>query len=356
MKLFVEHMKPGSDITALENDIKRLKLVTTKEMLSDEMLLRGMVFSESIKNYPEALLAIGKPARRFLLGKSSNQIAGDTPSERVVGNESMEKDVLKGMSDVISKYNNGTVKGDSQVKSQKEINNMLLGTLNEFTDQYKLGKLSPESRGRMFDLMSSSEVGKFIKENPLDAETKRGLYMVYQSGYASVFQYDLNKKLSQTLGGNVRGMGPPIEARDMVDITFDGSGLVFTPKGPYQNRAKEFTSELSKIQSAASKIIHIGAHLEGTTDYKAFWENNKALLLPSMGFEPPSAPAKKPTGSYKTDADLKNQVAAPAGFPTPASESRSQRLKDIEESIRVTTDGNALQVLLKERDKVMKGQ
>jgi hypothetical protein len=349
------HMKEGNDVEKLKQDVERMKLTSMKSFLSDPVLRRAATVSEVWKNYPDALVKAMPNAQAFLLGKAA-PTEGEESLPRIVGNSALEKDTFKSLGGMVSAYNNGKIPGDKG-KVKTEINNMLKGTLSEFSDQFKLNKLNPESRGRMFELISNSDIGKYIKENPLDAETKRGLDDVYRSAYQATLDGDLNKRLSQTLGGNVPRGGPPLQAKDMVDITFGPGGLVISPKGEYKARAAEFAGELSRVAAAASKIVYIGAHLEGSTDYQAFWEANKAQLLPSMQYEMPKGKptgSTKPTGSYTNETDLKNQVAAPAMVPTPASESKQQKLKDIAESLRATTDPKAVEILLQERDKVMK--
>ena len=76
---------------------------------------------------------------------------------------------------------------------------------------------------------------------------------------------------------------------DAVDIKYDGSGISFVPrKGktalePFQQKQQEASiAELNSVKAGINQSIHIGAHMEGSTDYNKYWEENKHLYVPQL--------------------------------------------------------------------------
>jgi len=39
---------------------------------------------------------------------------------------------------------------------------------------------------------------------------------------------------------------------------------------------------LTQYQQGLNTVVRIGAHMEGTSDYQKYWEDNKYVLLPQL--------------------------------------------------------------------------
>ena len=94
-------------------------------------------------------------------------------------------------------------------------------------------------------------------------------------------------------GGNSKtGAVERVKVLDAVDIKFSGSGVVFEAKASRDLSPAEAVSQrtmlegLRSAQVGLTQLIHIGAHMEGSTDYRKFWEANKHVYMPNTFPDP----------------------------------------------------------------------
>ena len=77
-------------------------------------------------------------------------------------------------------------------------------------------------------------------------------------------------------------MNPPLNNKtpmQALSIEATESGIKFVPKGAYDPMATLFTRTSEK---ALNDLVIANAHLDGTKDYKAYWDKNKIYLFPSL--------------------------------------------------------------------------
>ena len=56
---------------------------------------------------------------------------------------------------------------------------------------------------------------------------------------------------------------------------------------------------IKEAEGALNQVIRIGAHMEGTTDYAKYWENNKHLIMPSIYPDPAKLKPGQVVDGYK---------------------------------------------------------
>lgn len=86
---------------------------------------------------------------------------------------------------------------------------------------------------------------------------------------------DITQKLAQP-------MNPPLNNKtplQAMSIEVGPNGVKFVPNGDYDPMAA-FTMRAS--EKALNDLIIANAHLDGTKDYKAYWEKNRGYLFPSL--------------------------------------------------------------------------
>lgn len=309
----------NGDINAVKNELERLVAATKLQAFkNDPDLLNTFVASDLFKNNPYVLNAATEPVTRFL-GRAigSDPANPNSGLEQIVGNPQREKQTLG----TIRLMAPGAMKGNDKAKS--EFNNIMGNLVEQYHDKFLANKLGSESRDEMFKLFSDPNVASYIRSANLPADTRYKLSDIYMKAYTSEFQNSMQKKLYEFIapqdGSRVgladtilqmRGTDPAKlgqkQIKDLVEISYGSMGLNIVPKNGTA-MAKDAQGQLTKLQSTATNIINIGAAITGM-EPKAFWDANRHLLLPGMGYPPP----KEVVQQNSADAEaLKRELKNP---------------------------------------------
>jgi hypothetical protein len=224
-----------------------------------------------------------------------------TPAAPIVGTPD-EKGALKGLKGAISNLNNGKVT-DKAKATQEAIN-----ATNEVMRQTSKmdGSISPAALKELSSFYSSTEFGTLAASGKVDMPTMQNAKQVFQVSYEPSVKTAIMQRLEEPItrsvgrdGGN-RGQ-PQQKMIDTVDIVFSGSQVSFKDKpGSSQTIGSSFTrSGLDAAAAGLNTLVHMGAHMEGTTDYGKYWESNKHLLLPAVFPDPKKLKVGDVVDGYK---------------------------------------------------------
>ena len=159
----------------------------------------------------------------------------------------------------------GKIRENSPVKLTKTVN-FLAGPSVKYLIEQK--KLSPA------DLMEAGEVYKTL----------------YRGQLMGTISQVLNTKVEQ---GPMKGYaGGDVPIAQLVDFNVDENGVVslipkwddkdFNNSYAAQVRAVTNLREINSQMSSINTAIKMGAHMEGRTDYKKYFEENASLFLPTF--------------------------------------------------------------------------
>lgn len=164
--------------------------------------------------------------------------------------------------------------------------------LDQLGDKFNSRKVKDTDLKEVAQFMASPEFAYFVKEGGMRtdvADTARDAYMqLYRRSVDQGVQAQLNQPIPTGVRQN-RPNDPDISGTtmDALDIRFTNGQVAFVPKTGQQYSSpsisrivSERARELSGVSQSLTQIVRIGAHLEGTTDYQAYWEANKASILP----------------------------------------------------------------------------
>lgn len=161
--------------------------------------------------------------------------------------------------------NMGTIRDNNPVKLTETVN-FLAGPSVKYLIEQK--KLSP------VDMMEAGEVYKTLYRGQLMGTVSQMLSTKVEQG-----------PMKGYAGGNV-----PIA--QLVDFNVDDNGVVamvpkwddkdFNKSYAAQVRATTELRDINKQMSSINTAIKVGAHMEGRTDYKKYFEENASLFLPTF--------------------------------------------------------------------------
>ncbi len=295
--LGIKMMDPANDVKTLQDQLNK-RIVQSKLLATDDPdILAGVVTNQLFANSPAIALSLNKVSQKTLTTLSKVPVGTQEFVPQVIGNPESETGVLKGLKQGFKDIASGNV-GDKEIaitQSSNSVNHILIQA-GAVMDQYGA---SPAKLKGVADFVASTEYATFLSQGKINAQAagaaNKAFQLVYQPTIVDGVQQRLNKELPRGLaegGGASLVKGKPTTLGEAVDIKFTGSGITFEPKikagmSPSEIRAARVEVDgLKGSQAAVTQLIHIAAHLEGSTDYGKIWERDKHLWIPSVFPDP----------------------------------------------------------------------
>lgn len=308
-------LKPGGDLKLLKDKVESMKAMATLKFFKEVPNGAEMaVVADMFKNHPVLANMNFAPVQRFLtdaLGIPEEGKPGK-PLEQIVGHPDRVAATLDGLKKL--------TKADTPEKRQ-QVMNATSNLVDQYHDAFLTGKLSSKERDDMFKTLSSPEMTTFLRDNVAGGRMRTQLATIYDKAYVQEFQNNLQSKLFSFVNSDnpnrvgladwileARGVSPAkheaLQMKDLIKVEHNGVGLTISPASPRKMSA-EAAREFEKASRAASNIVNIGAAIQ-RKDPKVFWEENKALFLPGMGYPPPKEVSKQ---NKEDESALKRELA-----------------------------------------------
>lgn len=262
-------------LVAMSNP-KDAALIVTNELLPNNLALQSSVQSVN------------------LLNRLSNTPITDkgTFVPNVVGNPEAEPEILNILKGALSdlKSDKITNKEIASVQAGNSLNQILKQT-GELVDK----GATPQQLKGLAQFFASPEYATFVTSGKIDKAAAGTAKKTFQLIYEPAIKNGIQEKFKEFLPGQAafgQKQGEPVELGQTIDVVFSGSGVVFKAKpaarlDPVERRSQEESVKaLTSTQTAINQLIHIGAHLEGTTDYAKYWNENKHVWMPQIFPEP----------------------------------------------------------------------
>jgi len=137
---------------------------------------------------------------------------------------------------------------------------------------------------------ASPEYASLISKGQVDKVTASKAKDVLNLVYERTITRGVEQKLNSTFQFTANKEAVPVA--DIINIQFNGAGVDFGIKqvgylSPVDRQdQQQFVRELKASKDAVNQMIHIGAHMEGHTDYSGYWERNKHIIMPSYYPDP----------------------------------------------------------------------
>lgn len=277
-----------------DDTAQKLKLTLDKAklvILADPETRNVVATSQLIGQNAEVALRIGGVITKTLARLGSQDITSQDYSPQVIGNPDVEKGSLEFTKKALDKLNN---KGYADnPKAEKEAINTVNQFLKQAGDLAANPNVKPDYKKftEMAKFLASPEYGTFAKSGKLSVEAATAAKYTFQSSYATVIQGAVAERLQSAV--NTSWFGGAKDSKELgvsevVDVQFSGAGITFVPrsiKGLSEDAVKgqnKSISDLTTSRDSINQLIRIGAHLEGSTDYAKYWEDNRQLYLPQI--------------------------------------------------------------------------
>ena len=324
----------------------------------------AVVASKFFPNSTEVALKLAPRVNEVFSIVQNMPIDGNQFVPNFVGNPEVESGVLELMKKSIEGLPG--VKPIDKDTATKQGVNIVNQTLKQVGNVVNQGNVEAKQLSNLADFFASSQFGSFASTNQLDTNAMNTAKRVFQLVYEPTVVKGIQQKLEGDLEGRPYGSrGKPRPAGnkviDAIDIQFNGAGVTFVPKdvkglNPDEQLAqKQMIVNLRTTEKALNQLIHIGAHMEGSTDYAKVWEENRHIFVPKMFSAPVEKPAKSqgnPTN--KAEREMVKSVAL-SPSEAAADEARNltpENIKTLQTEINKAKDPMIRKALQDEMDRI----
>lgn len=142
------------------------------------------------------------------------------------------------------------------------------------------------------DLIANPMYADIVKNGYINPDQAHRANVVFATEYTDKVVNGIQAKLDEVV---MQRPNKQVRGQEAVELQWNGAGVSFMPLGgtrvvPPQERDR-IAKQLNASQEVLNKVIRMGAHQEGHTNYQQYWEQNKHRFFPRMFADPN---AKKP--------------------------------------------------------------
>lgn len=280
------NMDPMKSNERTQATFQELKTRTQLALVTDDPNLLVLAATDSmIPQLPVSQLEGNKSLINALSNAKKGRFTGlllsnDTDNQRVL---------YKGIQDTV----NNTKAGLSTSAPEKAMADAGQLTNAFIKEAGKVDAGDPSSLRTFTQFMATPEVAVLVNEGQIDKQTAALTRQAFATTYQRDVLMNITPKLNAPLGASVTTDGQTVQPNlaNVVDFEMQGGQLVMVPKpsremyaSPQLIRARN--QEVNDVMRELNTLIKAGAHLAGTTDYNAYWEQNKHVIMPDFYISP----------------------------------------------------------------------
>lgn len=288
--------------TSAENLENELKSITTRMKIAayaDPKFAAVATTSNILGNNPN-LTFISSAVTTETVARLGASFAGFKP--QVVGNPDVEPETLNILKAGLQQLKDPATRNVDKQKVEAE--NSVNEILKQTGQQLSLG-VPPEQLKGVAQFFASPEYAGFVGSGKINPENAQAAKMTFQQLYEPTVIQGVQQKLETVLttvseyggpgniAGRPAGAPPPTPPKktllkDAINVNFTGAGVQFELKNVAGLSQMERVDQRRKVQElqtaskAVNQLIHIGAHMEGSTDYAKYWDTHKHIFMPQV--------------------------------------------------------------------------
>lgn len=303
-------LDPKSSLETAEN---QLKLMQTRDKLWLNMNnpeIRAFTAIESIsrnnpflqnKMTPTLLQAMTPLVLSFDPNKRSDKAGGNINYKDSGTKRDFFSSVQEGIKTVQAEMNRPDGDKTTGPESMNNMVNNILAQAGELSSDRQIKATDAQA---VVNFLATEEFRQWKEGNTLNSQALKGaqdmLSNVYFRGVQRTIVDQLERPVPQAgtsgsfitmaaigaVTGQPSGRAAPLQYKDLFTVSFDGSGINFTPRKIegmdmlQVQESQQFISELDKVKKVINTSIRAGANVLGQKDLNAYWESHKQLILP----------------------------------------------------------------------------
>lgn len=291
-----DYMNPTKRNEATKAAFDEAMLRTKLALITDDPQLQVLAATNSmVPNLPISAMVGNNAITKAFTAASTGRYSG-----LILGNDTGNQRVLfRGIQDTVNKAQSGASVSNPEVQMSDaaSMTNMFM------REAAKVSPGDPASLRTFTQFMSSPEAAKLVESGKLDKQTAAMAGSVLANTHQRDVLMTITPRLNLPLGAAVTENGQTVRPTlaNVADFEMRGGELVMIDKpsremfaSPQLIRAR--AQEVRDVMKELNTLIRAGAHLEGSTDYAAYWEKYKSQLMPDFFIDPSKEAAAKAQG------------------------------------------------------------
>lgn len=277
---------PKTKAEDLDAEFKTMVTRTKIGIVAGDAKTRTLVAASELfgGNNSMLLATNAQQITKVLMGASTTPTNNGTPSgyvPQIVGNPEVEQGSLDAIKSGVKMLQQGNIKNKDAagIEASNSVNNILLQTGKALDNG-----ATPQSLKGLATFFSSPEYGYMVKNGQIDQQANMAAKKTFQMIYEPSMVNAIGDKLTAKMPGS------DFPVQNNIDVQFTGAGAIFVAKkgltGDALTSANSTIAGLKAAQTGLNTLVKIGAHMEGTTDYQTYWDNNKYKYLPQIYPDP----------------------------------------------------------------------
>lgn len=292
---------------AVQDTINQGKLIALHDPASRATIITSQLFPNSPTLELTGAAQVSGVLAQIQNTPFGSQNTGYVP--QVVGNPQVEAGTMSVLKSAIGNLNGGNMKDPAMGKIQ--LSNSLNQVLAQTGDYLNKGATPDKLKG-LATFFASPEYGSMVKQGLVDPSASQAASKTFQMMYQPAVVKAIGDKLTGTITEPSSINTNPQKIADTVDVRVtDSGGVLFVPKKGATNNTEDAATVqgvikgLSTAQTGLNTLVHIGAHMDGRTDYAKYWDENKYYYLPQLY---PVKPGQTVNGyKYNGSGDYKDK-------------------------------------------------
>lgn len=199
----------------------------------------------------------------------------------------------------VEALNTNKVSDEKVEGAKRELDNTINSVMKDLSASSIYG-MSNDSLKPIVTILTNPYLAKQIQEGRVSRTAGENAQEVIKRFYSSPVIQQVGIKMQEPFSvskGFLQGE-KQFKMSDVVDVSFVGEQVLFSPKetfnvNPYgqvnesiQQDRRRIIDTLTPSATALTQMIKMEAHLEGHTDYKKQWEDNKHVYFPNIYPDP----------------------------------------------------------------------
>lgn len=275
---------------ALDNQLK--EIITKGQLIAvqDPQMLGVTAASRLIGGtMPESFWQANNAVRNSLIRIGNAYGGADIPV--VIGDNKAEKVTFDVLTHNMKLLSSGSVSDPEGVKRQ--VSNAANNILSQVNSTSVAG-IEPAKLDAVSKFIASPTYAQMVQQGMIDKSAAQGAKGAFELTFEKGVSKSIVAGLDKQLGTSPSGEPIPVSA--IVDFKWNGAGVQIgtlpnpgkAPNMPLAsgNDVSATLIAMKPAEKALNQIIHMGAHLEGHTDYAKYWEENKHRILPNYYPDP----------------------------------------------------------------------
>jgi len=273
------------DAQIFQNQADKAIARQTALIAGDPENARIMALGKSFPNATNINTILSTDRLIKMVGKNMNKDARPVDLTDPENNDATDN-YLSLVKDNINAKQNGTMVGGVEAENELDnhVNNILKG-VNAYSNSVD----NPQEYNKVVDFLASSEFGNYATSGGnLNSESAQKAQQVLDQQYRDVIvpllaeEWKNSQVTTSAIGesGALGTMGTTANAQSVIQPVWSGTGMSFVANDQSSPGVNAKVSSLNKkVAPIVNRLIRMGAHLQGTKNYKQVYEANYAGIF-----------------------------------------------------------------------------